>query len=111
MSFDSTNSWIILPVIQTIMTVSAGIILYIYGRQVSKQMGGGILGNAMSFIIVMSFLIAAFTILSLFGYLWLNVTLLALGNFMIMAVAAGEVILAYYTKKFAEELKSMASDD
>ncbi len=111
MSFDSTNSWIILPIIQMIMTVGAGIILYIYGREVAKQMGGGILGKAMSFVVLMSFLIAAFTVLSLFGYLWMNVALLAIGNFMIMAVAAGEVVLAYYTKKFAEELKSMASDD
>ena len=111
MSLGSANSWVVLPLIQMLMTLSAGFLLYIYGRQVSKQMGGGIISKMMSFVIIISFLIAVFTLLSLFGYLWVNIALLALANFMIMLIAAGELLLAFHVKKISVELNKMISDE
>jgi len=109
MVFETTESWIVFPIVQTALTLSAGVLIAIYGRRVAKQMGGGILGHAMNFITILAFMLAAFTIFTLFGHLWENVILVAIANFLILFISIGEIVLAYYTKKFAEKIKQMES--
>ena len=106
-----TGYWMIFPLIQVAVSLAAGAIIGIYGTYIASRIGGGVLQKAMIMISMLSFLLAAYTVIGLWGYLAENDSSDMIRHLIILFMGFGVLILAYYVRKFAIGLKKMESEE
>ncbi len=103
--------WVVFPLSQAVIAIIAGALLARYGAYVASKMGGGILQKTMISVSLLSFLLAAYTIFGLWGYFSDNDLIKGLSHAIILIMSLGVLVLAYYTRNFADELKKMESEE
>ena len=97
----------IFPLTQVAVSLAAGTIIGVYGTYIASKMGGGVLHKAMIMISILSFLLAAYTVIGLWGYLTENTSADMIRHLIVFFMGFGVLILAYYVRKFAVGLKKM----
>ena len=106
-----SNTWLVFPLIQVIISIIAGSMIGIYGTSLVHFLGGGIIQKIIWLISLLAFLLAAYTIIGLWGYFAGNDIYKAINHTLILIMSITSIIIGYYLKRFSDGIKAMQSGD
>ena len=89
------------------ITVVGGLLIAIYGRHLISKLGGGIIQKMVECMVIIAFLLTAFIVLTLSAFLMENELAMLTALLTTFGMSTVIFVLAYFIKKFSDELTKM----